>query len=108
MRNFDNLPVMAWDSQDSALRARAQIMHEEPLILEMGSGFDIAVDDEACKCQSIDDGKHFIGCDPKSTLSLLADANHLPALAKVGEVAEQAGMLVALDRTRSRIIIYES
>lgn len=107
MRNFDNLPVMAWDGENSALRARTQIMHEEPLILEMGTGFDITVDADACKCQTADDGKNFMGCDPKCTLSLLADANHLPALAKVGEVAEQAGMQVALDRTRSRIIIYD-
>lgn len=107
MRNFDNLPVMAWDRENSALRARVQIMHEEPLILEMGSSFDINVDAEACKCQTVDDGNHFIDCDPKCTLSQLADANHLPALAKVGEVAEEVGMLVALDRTRSRIIIYD-
>lgn len=107
MRNFDNLPVMAWDGENSALRARAQIMHEEPVILEMGSGFDITVDAGACKCQTVEDGKHFVGCDAKCTLSLLADVNHLPALAKIGEVAKQAGMLVALDRTRSRIIIYD-
>lgn len=107
MRNFDNLPVMAWGSENSALRARVQIMHEEPLILEMASDFDINVDAIACKCQKGDDGMHFMGCDPKCTLSLLADANHLPALAKVGEVAEQVGMLVALDPARSRIIIYD-
>lgn len=107
MRNFDNLPVMAWDSENSALRARVQIMHEEPLILEMGSGFNLTVNADACKCQTLDDENHFMGCDPKCTLSLLADANHLPALAKLGEVAEEAGMLVALDRIRSRIIIYE-
>lgn len=107
MRNFDNLPVMAWDRANSDLRARVQIMHEEPLILEMGSNFDIDVNAEACKCQTVDDGNHFIDCDPKCTLSLLADVNHLPALVKVGEAAEEVGMLVALDRARSRIIIYD-
>ena len=107
MRSYDNLPVMAWDGKNSALRARAQIMHGEPLILEMGSGFGISMGAGECGCSTVDEGNHFMGCDPKCTLAMLADANHLPLLAKVGEAAGQAGLLVDLDRTRSRIIIYD-
>ncbi|MFA7240596.1 MAG: hypothetical protein WC091_10815 [Sulfuricellaceae bacterium] len=105
MRNFDNFPVIAWDGKNSALRARAQVMHGEPLILEMGSGFDIGVDAGDCGCRASDE--YYMGCDPKCTLSLLAEINHLPALAKVGEAAQQAGLLVDVDGTRSRIIIYD-
>ena len=107
MRNYNNLPVMAWDVENSALRARAQILHGEPLILEMGDGFDINVDASDCGCQTVDKGKHLGGCAPKRTLYLLAEANHLPALAEVGEAAEQAGLLVDLDMKSSRIIIYD-
>lgn len=107
MRNYNNLPVMAWSVENSALRARAQILHGEPLILEMGNDFDIHVDARDCGCQTVDEGKHFLRCDPKRTLSLLADANHLPALAQVGEAAEKASLLVDLDLEKSRIIIYD-
>ena len=107
MRNLDNFPVMAWDGKNSALRARAQVMHREPLILEMGSNFGINVDVGDCGCSSVDNGKNFLGCDPKCTLSLLAETNHQPLLVQVGEAAMDSGMLVNLDKTRSRIIFYD-
>ena len=107
MRNNDNLPVMLWDGESSAMYARAQIMHGEPLILEMGSDFAINLAAGACGCQVIDEGKHFLGCDPKCVLSQLAADNHLPALATVGEAAAQADLQVDLDCARSRIIIYD-
>lgn len=107
MRNHNFLPVIAWDGKNSAVRARAQILHGEPLILEMGSDFGISVEAGECGCHTVDEGKHFMGCDPKCTLALLADINRQPLLAKVGEAAKEAGLLVDLDRTHSRIIIYD-
>ncbi|MBS4098819.1 MAG: hypothetical protein KGZ83_18510 [Sulfuricella sp.] len=106
MSDHDNLPVMVWEGKSSVLRARTLIMRREPLILEMSKSFGIDVDAGECGCRTVDNGRHFLGCDPKCTLSLLADTNHLPALASLGDAAEQAGLLVDLDRALARIIIY--
>lgn len=106
MRDFGNVPVIAWDGSNSAMHARAQIFHAEPLILEMDSSFGINMEAGECGCRTIDEGDHYLGCSPKCTLSQLASDNRQPALVRVGEAAEQAGMLVDLDRTRARIIIY--
>lgn len=107
MRNYDNMPSLAWGGKDSLLKAKAQIMHGAPLVLDMGSGFDISVDAGACGCRVIDEGKRYLGCDAKNTLALLAGINHQPNLASVGEAAERAGLVVDLDLAKSRIVIYD-
>ncbi|MBS4095497.1 MAG: hypothetical protein KGZ83_01495 [Sulfuricella sp.] len=108
MRDYGNMPVMTWEgSKNSVVKARAQIMHGEPLIMEMGADFGIGVDAKACGCRIIDEGKRLLGCEPRCTLSQLAGANGQPALAIVGEAAAQAGLLVDLDLVRPRIIIYD-
>lgn len=107
MRNYDNMPVMTWEGKNSAFKARAQVMHGEPLIMEMGAGFGIVVDPATCGCRVVDEGKRLLGCEPRSTLTHLAGANRQPALESVGEAAAQAGLLVDLDLVRSRIILYD-
>lgn len=106
MRNYDNMPVLKWGAKDAVLRARAQIRQSEPLILEMGSGFSIDMDADACGCKMVEE-KRYLGCNAKSTLSRLADLNNLPDLARVGEAAERSGQVVDLDLARARIVIYD-
>jgi len=108
MRNNDNLPVMNWDGDNSALHARVQILNGEPLILAMGGGFVINMTTGAsCGCRSVDEGKHFVDCDPQCVLTKLAGDNNLPALATLGAAVAQAGMLIDLEPARSHIIIYD-
>lgn len=106
MRYYDNMPVMKWGANDGVLRAKAQILHGEPLILEMGAGFSIEMDADACGCKVVDSGR-YLGCNAQCTLARLADLNNLPELARVGEAAERSGQVVDLDLARARIVIYD-
>lgn len=107
MRNYDNMPHMKWGAKDGLLKAKAQILHGEPLVLEMGAGFSIDMDAGACGCKVVDEGKRYLGCNAQSTLARLADINDQPELARVGEAAEKSGQVVDLDLARARIVIYD-
>ena len=107
MRHYDNLPVMEWVDDSSAPRVRAQLLHEEPLILSMGNPFQIGLDSAACGCLPQAEDGRYLGCDPERALELLAGANGWPALGEVGQAAAQAGFVADLDPAHGRIVLHD-
>ncbi|MGA7802728.1 MAG: hypothetical protein WCC36_18170 [Gammaproteobacteria bacterium] len=107
MRHYDNLPVMVWNDDNSALRVRAQLLHEEPVILNMGNPFEIGAGGQACGCHPHVDGGRYLGCDPGRALGMLADSNGWPALSVVGQAAAQAGFVADLEPARGRIVLHD-
>jgi hypothetical protein len=40
------MPVLDWSRDRASLKAKAQIVHEEPVILQMPDSFDVSLDGE--------------------------------------------------------------
>ena len=107
MRDYDNLPVLDWTDQHSALKAKAQILHEEPVILQMPDDFDCIVDAAECNCQENDDPGLLLNCDGGEILNRLAEANDMPGLRTVAEACVEAGSRVDVDITGNRLIVHD-
>ncbi|HKJ08682.1 MAG TPA: hypothetical protein VKA76_06320 [Gammaproteobacteria bacterium] len=107
MRHYDNLPVMVWEDDRSAMRVRAQLLHEEPLILNMGNPFVVDAADESCGCRPQMEGDRYLGCDPQRALAMLAAGNGWGALNAVGQAAAQAGFVADLEPSRGRIVLHD-
>ncbi len=41
MRDYDNMPILDWNAAKAPQLAKAQILHREPVILQMPDTFDI-------------------------------------------------------------------
>lgn len=107
LRDYSNMPAARWEGRSTALRAKAQILHEEPVILLMGEGFNLDVDAEACHCHVDEASGILYNCEPRQTLATLADKNDAPELAIVAEAAVEASQVVDLDSARARIVIHD-
>lgn len=107
LRDYSNMPAVRWEGRTTALRAKAQILHEEPVVLLMGEGFDLSVDHDACHCHVDEASGILYSCEPRQTLESLAEKNDEPELAILAEAAVEASQVVDLDAAGARIIIHD-
>ena len=107
MRDYDNMPVLQWQGEISARKAMAQVRHAEPVVIQMPGEVRLEVDPQACGCTPGDAPGHHLDCDAHAALEAVAAANGLPELARLGEVAREAGQVVDLLVDRGRIVIHD-
>ncbi len=107
MRDYSNIPALAWTGAISAKKAIAQVHHAEPVILQMPEDFVMAIDAPACGCKAGAGAMQHIDCHAEDTLTTLAEANNEPTLVELAEVAHEAGQVVDIDTDTRRIIIHD-
>ena len=103
MRDYDNMPVLDWGESQTPVKARAQILHQEPVILQMPDDFDTSFDTATVDCKFQEDTGIFYNCDGAKTLDLLANQNHLSGLHDIAKACNQSGSQVDIDRNHKRI-----
>lgn len=106
MRDYGNMPKIDWrDDKPTLVRIKAQLMREEPVILQLPEGVDLEIDAGSCGCES-ESGK-LLDCRPRDVFVALASRNALPAMAEIGEQAGDAGQVVDVDKAARRLIIHD-
>jgi hypothetical protein len=107
MREYDNMPVLDWTAENSALKAKAQILHQEPVILLMPESFDCAIDGAKFHCQQHEDPGILVNCDGGAVLNWLADCNNTPTLRTIAEACIESSSQVDIDVVGNRIIVHD-
>jgi len=107
MTDYGNIPVLKWAGAISAKKASAQLLHAEPLILQMPEDFRMAVDASACGCREGKKPGSHLDCNAEILLKSLAKDNAVPELDLVADAAHEAGQVADLDTDRRRIIIHD-
>lgn len=106
MHDYDNIPMLNWTDVDAPLKAKAQILHQEPIILQMPDSFDTTLDPDDFGCQTGGDGVIY-NCDGGKVLDRLSALNDLPALRIVAEACFTSSSQVDLDTADKRIIVHD-
>lgn len=106
MRDYDNIPVLDWEEDHAVMKAKAQIMRQEPLILQMPDNFDASVDGKDCGCKLQQDTSILYDCDGGKALHLLARRNHLSELNIVVEACIITSYQVDIDGAHKRIVVH--
>jgi len=107
MRDYDNMPVLNWNEDKAVLRAKAQIMREEPVILQMPDSFDASLSGEAYGCKLQEETGVYYDCNGGEMLKRLAENNKLHDLKTVAEACIESSSLVDIDHARKRIIVHD-
>ncbi len=106
MRDYGNMPKLDWqDDKPTLARVKAQLVREEPVILQLPDGFDLDFDARACDCEGESD--MLLDCQPEAVFTALAESNNMPALTEIGEQAREAGQIVDVDRAGQRLILHD-
>lgn len=108
MRDYDNMPSVKWEEPASPYRAKAQILHQEPVILDMPETFNYDIGDggqHACQ-YNVESGIYY-NCNGSHTLELLADINHQSALYDLAQACETTHSQVDIDANGRRLIIHD-
>lgn len=107
MRDYSNMPVLNWDTEKAPLKAKAQIMHEEPVILQMPDTFDATLDAGEFVCKRHEKTGILYNCEATGALGWLATRNHEPGLNIVADACAHSGSLLDIDSRRKRLIVHD-
>lgn len=107
MRDYDNMPVLDWNDHNAPLKAKAQILHQEPVILQMQDDFDTSVDGAEFDCDPEESSGILCNCDGGKVLGQLAALNRLPSLNIIADACTRSSSQVDLDSTQRRLIIHD-
>lgn len=107
MRDYGNMPVLEWDDMHAPTKAKAQILHQEPVILQMPQDFDADIDSSVFGCSLDDDSGILYDCDGKATLDRMATKNALPELIIIAEACAQSNSRIDIDIHKKRIIVHD-
>lgn len=107
MRDYSNMPLLDWTDEKTVLRAKAQILHQEPVILQMPDTFDAFLDDDDYGCILHEETGILYNCDGGRLLHRLAQQNQLPGLDQVAEACSESSSQVDIDRARKQLIVHD-
>ncbi|MGD2161340.1 MAG: hypothetical protein PVG94_09185 [Gammaproteobacteria bacterium] len=107
MHDYDNMPILDWRDDKAPQKAKAQILHQEPVILQMPDDFDASVDGDLFDCKREKDTGIFYDCEGGRILQQLATQNNLPALNTVAEACIKSSSQVDIDSVHKRIIVHD-
>ncbi|TCK17979.1 hypothetical protein DFR30_1238 [Thiogranum longum] len=106
MRDYGNMPKIDWqDDKPTLVKVKAQLMREEPVILQLPDGFRLDFDAQACGCEGEPD--LLLDCQPQGVFAALAENNNMPAMAEIGEQARETGQIVDVDIAGQRLILHD-
>lgn len=107
MRNHENMPILDWGEEKAPHKAQAQILLQEPVILQMPTDFNAAIDGDRFGCKLDEDSGILYDCDGGELLHHLAQANRLPGLKTVADACSESSSQVDIDNRRKRIIVHD-
>lgn len=107
MRDYDNMPVLDWASPMSAQKARAQILHQEPVILQMPDNFDPSLDGEVFGCEQQGDNGILYNCEGGNLLNHLAKQNNMEELSLLADACVESSSQVDIDASHKRLIVHD-
>lgn len=106
MRDYGNMPKIDWqDNKPTLVKVKAQLMREEPVILQLPDGFRLDFDAQACGCDGESD--MLLDCQPQAVFAALAESNDMPAMKEIGEQARETGQIVDVDKAGQRVILHD-
>lgn len=106
MRDYDNMPILNWSENKAPEKASIQILHQEPVILQMTDDFNAALDGDEYNCHQHDTGIIY-NCDGHKILQQLAIQNNLPELNTIAKACLESSSLVDIDSQHNRIIVHD-
>lgn len=107
MRDYSNIPLLDWTDDRTPSRARAQILHQEPAILQMPDTFDALLDNDDYGCILHEETGILYNCDGGRLLYRLAQQNQLPGLYHIAEACSESSSQVDIDRSSKRLIVHD-
>jgi hypothetical protein len=107
MRDYSNIPLLDWTEDRAALKARAQILRQEPVILQMPDTFDACLDNDDYGCSLHEETGILYNCDGGRLLHSLAQRNQLSGLDQIAEACSESSSQVDIDPTRKRLIVHD-
>ena len=104
MRDYENMPVLDWSEDKAPQKAKAQILHQQPLILQMPNDFNASVDGDEFGCKLQEDTGILYDCDGGRILRQLAEQNRIPSLDTVAEACIESNSQADIDSDHKRLI----
>lgn len=107
MRDYSNIPVLKWNDQASTAKAKLQILHQEPVVLEMPEHYAYEFDGEAAQCKLQEETGIFYDCEPQPILDSLSHLNADPDLKAVADACVESSSRIDIDPNGRRIIVHD-
>ena len=106
-RDYSNMPTIDLDDEASINKAKAQILHQEPLVLNLPNNLDLNVQWDNFSCHFDEDqGIHF-DCDGGNLIAELAKTTQTYDLSVLSKACVESGSQVDVDVKNNRLIFHD-
>ncbi|MBS3801109.1 MAG: hypothetical protein KGY40_09025 [Thioalkalivibrio sp.] len=106
MRSVNNMPEIDWQDGKNAMRKKFQVMHEEPVVLNMPADMDGSVNAGEFGC-TLDDSGMPRDCEDGSLLHRLAELNDMSGLEHIATACVYSSSRVDIDAAVSGLIVHD-
>jgi hypothetical protein len=107
MRDYSNMPVLDWNSEHAPEKAKAQILRQEPVILQMPKDCEFLLHGDDYDCRVEEENGILYNCNGNKALQYLASQNQLPGLESIAEACAESSSQVDIDSDNKRIIVHD-
>ena len=107
MRDYSNMPVLNWTGANTPVKAKAQIMHEEPVILQMPDTFNASLEGERFSGRLDEETGIRFNCDGSKLFRWLAIQNKDHDLCVIADACAYSSSLVDIDGVNNRLIVHD-
>jgi hypothetical protein len=101
------MPELDLNEEASVGKAKAQILHQEPLILSLPDQVELNLPWEKFNCEFDAESANHYDCDGGPLLSQLAEKTHIGSLKTLADACEESSSRVDVDIKNNRIIFHD-
>jgi hypothetical protein len=106
-RDYSNMPELDLNDDTSIQKAKAQILHQEPLILVLPANINVELNWEQYDCEFDENSDIHYDCNGGKALEELTKKNQRPDFMELSEACIESGSLVDVDRENRRLIFHD-
>lgn len=107
MRDYSSTPILDWQTRGSLNKARFQILHQEPVALQMPEDFDMGLSTEDLGSNVNEKDGVVYNCDGTTAMQLLAVKNRSQDLDALAKACHAASFRVDIDTAQHRFIFHD-
>lgn len=106
-RDYSNMPTIDLNDEAGIKKAKAQILHQEPLVLNLPDNFDLNVQWDNFSCRFDEEQDIHFDCDGGNLITELAKITRSHDLSVLSKACVESGSQVDVDVKNNRLIFHD-
>lgn len=106
-RDYSNMPTIGLDEQGSIKKAKVQILHQEPLVMNLPADVNLDLPWDKFNCEYDEERNIHFDCKGEDLVAALNRSTPAHDLAELSNACKESGSQVDVDIKNKRLIFHD-